>query len=136
MFTRKNFIHLASMSIGGLAIPNLLLSNPTSPGTTQQNSAMKALAQQALEVARSGGASYADVRICSRPKLSISTRVLVNGAWGFASAAAATTEAAYQCVSNALAVATEGNQPAGKTSRHQYDLKTPHDVWVCTVLRK
>lgn len=131
MVTRKNFIHLASMSIGSLVVPGILLSN-SSPGTTQKQSPMQALAQQALNNARAGGASYADVRISSRPKLSISTRVLVNGAWGFASTAALSTEAVDQCVQNALNCAVDNKH----AKRYKYDLETPHDVWMCAFMRK
>jgi TldD protein len=135
MVTRKNFIHLASMSIGSLVVPNILLSN-TSPGISKDSSPMKDLARQALDAATAGGASYADVRICTRPTLSISTRVLVNGAWGFASIAALSADAAKECVKQAIAGAAENEKPPVKARRHQYNLKDPHEVWVCEVLRK
>lgn len=134
MVTRKNFIHLASMSIGSLVIPNILLSNSNSP-TPQNTSAMKSLAQQALSAACAGGASYADVRICTRPERSISTRVLVNGAWGFASIAAISADSTNECVKQALASALGNALLPVKASRRQYNLQDPHDVWVCAVLR-
>lgn len=135
MVTRKNFIHLASMSIGSLALPSLLFSKSKDQSSEQQNAAMKALAQEALNAARLKGASYADVRIINRRQNSISVRVLVNGAWGFAAADAITSAAAGECVEKALATAVENKQHPAKGNRFQYDLNTPHDVWMCAFLR-
>jgi TldD protein len=136
MVNRKHFIHLASMSIGSLVIPNVLLSNSTDQSTGQKNAAMQALAQEALTAARLKGASYADVRISNRSQPSVSVRVLVNGAWGFAGADAITSEAAGECVQKALAAAVESKQKPARSKRFQYDLKKPYDVWMCAFLRK
>lgn len=135
MVTRKNFIHLASMSIGSLAIPSLLLSSSKAQSTEQQTAALKALAEQALNAARLNGASYADVRIINRWQADISVRVLVNGAWGFAVTDAITPEGANVCVEKALAVAVENKQHPARSKRFQHDLRKRHDVWMCAFLR-
>ena len=67
MMKRRDFVQLASLGLGGLALPFPMMGNPVSvesllevPLTVNQK---KQLADVALNTARSNGATYADVRI-------------------------------------------------------------------------
>ena len=84
---------------------------------------MKAFAQRAIDVARSGGASYADVRILETQEQLISTqngevetllstdsvgmgvRAIVNGGWGFAACHKITRESVEKTARQAVTVA-------------------------------
>ncbi len=100
-----------------IAAPGLISSDMPSAG----DPAIKALMQAALDVAKSGGASYADVRVAARRQQNVNTRdrivqgvsdtdtfglgvrTLVDGAWGFA----ATSRLDKDSVANATRAALE-----------------------------
>ncbi|HZH36987.1 MAG TPA: hypothetical protein VEX65_06920, partial [Flavisolibacter sp.] len=66
------------MSLGALLLPDLLFGTPVDPAQflneTMDTAAKKALADNALQAARSRGASFADVRIGRYLQQFISTR--------------------------------------------------------------
>ena len=100
-----------------IAAPGLLSSDLPSA----DDPAIKALMQAALDVAKTGGASYADVRVAARRQQNVNTRdrivqgvsdtdtfglgvrTLVDGAWGFA----ATSRLDKDSVANATRAALE-----------------------------
>ncbi len=96
---------VASRSASALAPSRALIAAPgliSSDVPSADDPAIKALMQAALDVAKSGGASYADVRVAARRQQNVNTRdrivqgvsdtdsfglgvrTLVDGAWGFA----------------------------------------------------
>ena len=96
---------VASRSASALAPSGALIAAPgliSSDMPSADDPAIKALMQAALDVAKSGGASYADVRVAARRQQNVNTRdrivqgvsdtdtfglgvrTLVDGAWGFA----------------------------------------------------
>ncbi len=96
---------VASRSASALAPSSALIAAPgliSSDAPSVDDPAIKALMQAALDVAKSGGASYADVRVAARRQQNVNTRdrivqgvsdtdtfglgvrTLVDGAWGFA----------------------------------------------------
>src|SRR5262245_43727043 len=104
---RRDFVQLAGLGLGTLAIPLSTLGNPVpiealldSPLDRAQK---KSLADTALNTAKSAGATYTDVRIgrylnqfintrenkvqgiTSLESYGVGVRVIVNGTWGFAS---------------------------------------------------
>ncbi len=104
---RRDFVQLAGLGLGGLALPFSMMGNPVSiekllemPLTIVQK---KQLADVALNTAKSAGASYADVRIGrylnqfintretrvqgiqSSESFGVGVRVIAKGTWGFAS---------------------------------------------------
>ncbi len=124
---RRDFVQLAGLGFGGLALPFPLMGNPTSlealldvPLTSTQK---KQLDDAALNVARSGGATYADVRIGRYLNQFISTRenrvqniqntesfgvgirVIAKGTWGFASTNDVTNDGIKKATERALAIA-------------------------------
>ena len=100
-----------------IAAPGLISSDLPSA----DDPAIKALMQAALDVAKTGGASYADVRVAARRQQNVNTRdrivqgvsdtdtfglgvrTLVDGAWGFA----ATSRLDKDSVANATRAALE-----------------------------
>jgi TldD protein len=124
---RKDFIQLASMGLGALMIPDLLFGSPVDPAQFLNEgldtATKKALANAALQAARSKGASYADVRIARYLQQAIATRenkvqgisnnesygigirVIVNGTWGFAATNNVTKEGIAKCAAQAVAIA-------------------------------
>ena len=109
----------AALSSSGslIAAPGLISSDLPSA----DDPAIKALMQAALDVAKTGGASYADVRVAARRQQNVNTRdrivqgvsdtdtfglgvrTLVDGAWGFA----ATSRLDKDSVANATRAALE-----------------------------
>src|ERR1700722_15434178 len=104
---RKEFIQIAGMGLGALAMPKLPFgSRMIDPAEALQDgmdtAAKKQLADAALNAARSGGATYADVRIgkylnqfvvtrenrvqaiANTESFGVGIRVIANGSWGFA----------------------------------------------------
>ena len=108
--TRRDFLKVgAAVAAGTMAAssPHLAHSSsgllvPITDLPPVDDPAIKALMEVALNTARSGGASYADVRVAARRQQNVSTRdrivqgvsdtdtygigvrTLVDGAWGFA----------------------------------------------------
>jgi len=92
-------------------------------GTPFDDPAVKALMQVAIDTAKSGGASYADVRVAARRQQNVNTRdrivqgvsdtdtfglgvrTLVDGAWGFAATSALSTDSVADITRKALAQA-------------------------------
>jgi TldD protein len=104
---RRDFVQLTGLGIGGLMLPFPIIGNPVSAEALLEGSLTtaqkKELADAALNVAKSLGATYTDVRIGRYLNQSVSTRekrvqgiqssesfgvgirVIANGTWGFAS---------------------------------------------------
>ncbi len=124
---RRDFVQLAGLGLGSLAIPLSALGNPVpvealleSPIDRAQK---KQLADVALNTAKSLGATYADVRIgrylnqfintrenkvqgiTSTESYGVGVRVIVNGTWGFASTNLATADGVKSCTQSAVAIA-------------------------------
>jgi TldD protein len=124
---RRDFVQLAGLSIGSLAIPLSTLGNPIpvealldSPIDIKQK---KVLADVALNTAKSAGATYADVRIgrylnqfintrenkvqgvTSLESFGVGVRVIVNGTWGFASTNIVTADGVKKATQSAVAIA-------------------------------
>ncbi len=115
---------VASRSASAMAPSGALIAAPgliSSDAPSVDDPAIKALMQAALDVAKSGGASYADVRVAARRQQNVNTRdrivqgvsdtdtfglgvrTLVDGAWGFA----ATSRLDKDSVANATRAALE-----------------------------
>ncbi|MBA3917247.1 MAG: twin-arginine translocation signal domain-containing protein [Gemmatimonadaceae bacterium] len=104
-----------------LAESRLIVPGPLSDLPRPDDPAIKALMEVALNTAKSGGASYADVRVAARRQQNVNTRdrivqgvsdtdtyglgvrTLVDGAWGFA----ATSKLDRDSVANATRAALE-----------------------------
>jgi TldD protein len=124
---RRDFVQLAGLGLGGLVLPFPMMGSPVSmealldvPLSVGQK---KQLADAALNAAKSGGATYADVRIGRYLNQFISTRenrvqniqntesfgvgirVIAKGTWGFASTNDVTTEGIKKATERALAIA-------------------------------
>jgi TldD protein len=124
---RRDFVQLAGLGLGGLALPFPMMGSPVSvevlldvPLSVGQK---KQLADAALNVARAGGATYTDVRIGRYLNQFISTRenrvqniqntesfgvgirVIAKGTWGFASTNDVTTDGIKKATERALAIA-------------------------------
>ena len=115
---------VATRSASALSPSGALIAAPgfiASDLPSADDPAIKALMQAALDVAKSGGASYADVRVAARRQQNVNTRdrivqgvsdtdtfglgvrTLVDGAWGFA----ATSRLDKDSVANATRAALE-----------------------------
>lgn len=110
-----------------MALPASVLGNPVDPErlleTPLMASEKKALADAALNTARSGGATYADIRIgrylnqflntrenkiqniTSTESFGVGVRVIANGTWGFASTNEVTTDGIKKATERAIAIA-------------------------------
>lgn len=124
---RSKFLYLSGMGAGALMMPNLgLFGNPIDPLQALDGMDIKlkkALADVALNAARSKGASYADVRIgrylnqfvatrenrvqgvANTESFGVGVRVIANGCWGFASSNNVTKEDIAKTAERAVAVA-------------------------------
>ena len=126
---RRNFIQLAGLGTGAFLLPDFAMyGQPVSaeslldPG--MDVATKKRLADAALNAAKSGGASYADVRIgrylrqfvitredkvqniVNTESYGVGVRVIVNGCWGFAAVVDAKSEAeTAQAAQKAVAIA-------------------------------
>ena len=118
---------MTAMGVGALAIPDYLFSRPVDASQLLTNSmdtaAKKALADAALNEAKRGGATYADVRIgryltqalaareariqniSNNESFGVGIRVIVSGTWGFAATSEVTKEAIVKCAGRAVALA-------------------------------
>lgn len=124
---RRDFVQLAGLGLGGLALPLSALGNPVPVEALLESpidrSQKKQLSDVALNTARSMGATYADVRIgrylnqfistrenkvqgiTSTESYGVGVRVIVNGTWGFASTNMVTTDGVKACTQSAVAIA-------------------------------
>jgi TldD protein len=153
---RKEFLHMAGMGMmGSLVIPQLpfgsrmidpleALEGGMDPATKKQ------LADVALNAARSGGATYADVRIgrylnqfvitrekrvlniANAESFGVGIRVIANGSWGFAATNDVTKDGMAKTAARAVAVAranakiiTEPVQLAPQQGYGEVSWKTP-----------
>lgn len=122
---RKDFLQLSALGMGGLLIPGITkAADPVQwINNTLDRSLKKSLADAALETAKAGGATYADIRISRYLQQSVNTRetrvqnisnsesygvgirVIVNGTWGFAATSTVTKQSIIACTRTALAIA-------------------------------
>jgi TldD protein len=124
---RRDFVQLTGLGIGGLMLPFPIIGNPVTPEALLEGSLTtaqkKELADAALNVAKSLGATYADVRIGRYLNQSLSTRekrvqgiqssesfgvgirVIANGTWGFASTNQVTKDGISKATTQAVAIA-------------------------------
>ena len=124
---RRDFVQLAGLGLGSLAIPASVFGNPVDPERLLEQplaaAQKKALADAALNTARSSGATYADVRIgrylnqflntrenkiqniVSSESYGVGIRVIANGTWGFASTNDVTTDGIKKATERAVAIA-------------------------------
>ena len=112
--SRRTFLKTSAAAAATAAVGSRILSAGDAFASALPSAgdpAVKALMQVALDVAKSGGASYADVRVSARRQQSVGTRdkivigvgdtdtfglgvrTLVDGAWGFAATSNLTTDA-------------------------------------------
>lgn len=124
---RRDFVQLSGLGLGGLLLPTNMFGTPISveallevPLTVAQK---KSLADVALNTAKSGGATYADVRIgrylnqivstrekrvqglANTESFGVGIRVIANGTWGFAATNVVTADGIKKATERALAVA-------------------------------
>lgn len=124
---RRDFVQLSGLGLGGLMLPVSLFGNPVSAEALLEvpltNTQKKSLADVALNTARSGGATYADVRIGrylnqfistrekrvqgiqSTESFGVGIRVIAKGTWGFAATNEVTTDGIKKATERALAIA-------------------------------
>lgn len=124
---RRDFVQLSGLGLGGLMLPTSLFGNPVSVEALLEvpltNAQKKSLADVALNTAKSGGATYADVRIGRYLNQFISTRerrvqgitntesfgvgirVIAKGTWGFAATNQVTADGIKKATEQALAIA-------------------------------
>jgi len=154
---RRDFLNHSALAAGILIIPS---------GTRRWDGALtriptadrKALADVALDTARRGGASYADVRIGRYLNQSVSTRerrvqgisnsesygvgvrVIANGTWGFAATSDVTTDGVARAAGQAVAIAkansrlqTEPVRLAAVPAYGEVSWRTPIEVNAMTV---
>ena len=123
---RRKFMKLAGLGAGGAMLTIPLYGNPVSAfGALSPipSGDKKALADVALQAARSAGASYADVRIgrylnqriftrenkvqniVNTESFGVGVRVIAKGTWGFSATDNVTTEGIAQAAKQAAAIA-------------------------------
>lgn len=151
---RRDFVQIAGLGLGGLMLPSGLFGNAIPveellnvPLSTAQK---KQLADAALTVAKSSGATYTDVRIgrylnqfittrenkvqniVNTESFGVGIRVIVNGTWGFASTNDVTTEGIKKATDRAVAIAkanskfqTDPVKLAPNASHGEVTWKTP-----------
>ena len=121
--SRRDFLKTSAAAAATTAIGARILSAGdafAAPIPTPGDPAIKALMQVALDVAKSAGASYADVRVSARRQQNVNTRdkivqgasdtdtfglgvrTLVDGAWGFAATSALTKDSIAQAARSAI----------------------------------
>jgi len=124
---RRDFVQIAGLGLGGMMLPLTLSGNQvheevllqSSLGTIQK----KQLADAALNVAKSNGATYTDIRIgrylnqfintreakvqniTSTESFGIGIRVIVKGTWGFASTNDVSTDGIKKATERAVSIA-------------------------------
>jgi TldD protein len=117
--SRREFVQLAGAAGAGLIAPGIVAQSPA----PAPDAAERGLALRAIDVARSAGASYADVRITRLKDEVVSTRerqltnvslnesygigirVLAGGSWGFAATRDLGNEAVVRVAREAVAIA-------------------------------
>lgn len=151
---RRDFIQTTGLGLGGLMLPLNLMGQPVpveillnQPLDTRQK---KSLADVALNTARSGGATYADVRIgrylnqfintreakvqniVNLESFGVGIRVIVNGTWGFAATNEVNEDGIRKATSRAVAIAKANSkfqkeqvQLAPNPSHGEVSWKTP-----------
>jgi TldD protein len=125
---RRDFLQLSAMGLGAMALPSYAAFGREVDAAALLNEGMdtavkKELADVALNVAKSGGATYADVRIgrylnqfvTTREKqvqnisnsesFGVGIRVIVNGSWGFSASDNVNKENIAKTAARAVAVA-------------------------------
>jgi len=124
---RRDFVQLAGLGLGGLALPASVLGNPVDPERLLEHplaiAEKKVLADVALNTAKSAGATYADVRIgrylnqflntrenkiqniTNTESYGVGVRVIANGTWGFAATSDVTTDGIKKATERAIAIA-------------------------------
>jgi len=152
---RKDFLQMAGMGLGSLALPKLPFGSRIIDPSEAINSGMdvsakKQLADAALNAAKSGGATYADVRIgrylnqfvvtrenrvqniANAESFGVGIRVIANGSWGFAATNDVTPAGVARTAMRAVAVAkanskiiTEPVQLAPQKGYGEVSWKTP-----------
>ena len=118
------------MGVGGLVLPSMFgkVIAAEELNSAIDVAAKKALADAAMNAAKSAGASYCDVRVgrylrqfvitrernvenvVNTESSGVGVRVLANGAWGFAATNAMTTDAVAKAAQQAVAIA-KANAP-------------------------
>jgi TldD protein len=119
-FTRRDFLKTAGLACGAAALPPWVLETEAAEAAAVDK---HGLAELALKAAKQAGATYADIRINRYRNESISSRehriqrvsrsqnfgfgvrVLLKGAWGFASSYLVTPEAVRRITAQALDIA-------------------------------
>ncbi|HQQ99135.1 MAG TPA: TldD/PmbA family protein [Cyclobacteriaceae bacterium] len=151
---RRDFIQTTGLGLGGLMLPLNLMGQSIpvealldQPLDTRQK---KQLADVALNTARSGGATYADVRIgrylnqfintreakvqniVNLESFGVGVRVIVNGTWGFAATNEVNDEGIRKATTRAVAIAKANSkfqkeqvQLAPNPSHGEVSWKTP-----------
>lgn len=151
---RRDFVQLAGLGLGGLMLPTGLFGTaiPVEEllSVRLSTAEKKQLADAALTVARSSGATYTDVRIgrylnqfittrenkvqniVNTESFGVGIRVIVNGTWGFASTNDVTTEGIKKATNQAVAIAkanskfqTDPVKLAPNVSHGEVTWKTP-----------
>lgn len=151
---RRDFVQLAGLGLGGLMLPTGLFGTaiPVEEllSVRLSTAEKKQLADSALTVARSSGATYTDVRIgrylnqfittrenkvqniVNTESFGVGIRVIVNGTWGFASTNDVTTEGIKKATNQAVAIAkanskfqTDPVKLAPNVSHGEVTWKTP-----------
>src|SRR6201996_1392449 len=152
---RKDFLHMAGMGLGSLALPKLPFgTRMIDPAEALQGgmavATKKQLADIALNAAKAKGASYADVRIgrylnqflftrekrvqniANAESFGVGIRVIANGSWGFAATNDVTPDGVAKTAARAVAVAkanskiiTEPVQLAPQQGYGEVSWKTP-----------
>ncbi|GAB3907999.1 TldD/PmbA family protein [Mucilaginibacter boryungensis] len=133
---RRDFIYLSGLGAGAMMLPDLSAFgksiNAQDLLAPIDAKAKKALADVALNAARSAGASYADVRIgrylsqfvatreqrvqnvSNSESFGVGIRVIANGCWGFAATNDVTKEGMAKTAARAVAVAKANAKIGGK----------------------
>src|ERR1700761_4538784 len=152
---RKNFLQMAGMGLGSMALPKLpfgarMIDPAEALYGGMSVAAKKQLADAALNAARSAGATYADVRIgrylnqfvttrenrvqniANTESFGVGIRVIANGSWGFAATNDVTADGMAKTAARAVAVAkanskiiTEPVQLAPQQGYGEVSWKTP-----------
>ena len=153
---RKEFLHMAGIGLGSLVLPTLPFGTRyIDPAEALQGgmdvATKKQLADIALNAAKSGGATYADVRIgrylnqflftrekrvqniANTESFGVGIRVIANGSWGFAATNDVTPDGVARTAARAVAVAkanskiiTEPVQLAPQQGYGEVSWKTPN----------
>ena len=124
---RRDFIQLSGMGAGAMMLPLSAFGNNIDPARMLDQvldvKQKKALADVALNTAKSMGATYADVRIgrylnqfvvtreqkvqniANTESFGVGIRVIANGTWGFGASNEVTTEGIQKATQRAVAIA-------------------------------